>query len=183
MPGSPRPTSARLRPARTSASSRSRTPHCSRRPHGVTVAPPNESWRLPNGVLPGAATLSAVMAAPGCHSPDDIADGADRAVAAADHVGDHARPSGLVRGAKPGPGVTVKILAEHQVVLPLRVMPQAVCRPQAWPPPVRADQEDRDEPVLQVPRDDVQRQALARAPGRPHREPVAQQPPVAPAPP
>ena len=39
MPGSPRSTSARLRPARTSASSPSRVSHCCLRPHNITRRP------------------------------------------------------------------------------------------------------------------------------------------------
>src|SRR5882672_8480018 len=39
MPGSPRTTSTRLRPARTSASSPSRASHCCLRPHNITQRP------------------------------------------------------------------------------------------------------------------------------------------------
>ena len=74
-----------------------------------------------------------------------------------------ARPAGLVGRAEPGAVVAVEVLVEHQVVLPRRVVLQPLGPPEAGPPAVRADQEDRDEPVLQVGDDGVQRQPVARA--------------------
>ena len=71
-------------------------------------------------------------------------------MAAADDVGDQAGPAGLVRRAQPGAVVAVEVLVEHQVVLPRRVVLQALDPAEARPPPVGADQEDRDQPLAQV---------------------------------
>ena len=75
-------------------------------------------------------------------------------MAAADHVRDQPGPSGLVRGAEPGAIVPVEVLVEQQVVFPGRVVLQPLDPPEAGPPPVRADGEQGDEPVLQVGGDD-----------------------------
>src|SRR2546429_7894420 len=79
-------------------------------------------------------------------------------VAAADQVGDQARPAGLVGGAEAGRVVAVEVLAEHEIVLPRRVVLQAIDPPEAGPSAIGAGEEDRDQPVLQVQRDGVQRQ-------------------------
>ena len=86
------------------------------------------SWSVSWPGLPGNGT-------------DHVADGADRAVAAADHVGDQPGPAGLVRGAQPGAVVAVEVLVEQQVVFPGRVVLQPVDPAEAGPPPVRADGE------------------------------------------
>ena len=86
-------------------------------------------------------------------------------MAAADHVGDQAGPAGLVRGAEPGAVVAVEVLAEDQVVPPGRVVLQPLGAAEAGPPAVRAAGEDRDQPVLQVGGDLVERQLLP-GPGR-----------------
>ena len=96
---------------------------------------------------------------------DHIADGADRAVAAADHVRDQPGPSGLVRGAEPGAVVAVEVLVEQQVVFPGRVVLHLVDPAEAGPPPVRADGEQGDEPVLQVGGDHVERHLVPEPAG------------------
>ena len=55
-------------------------------------------------------------------------------------------------GEKPQAGavVTVEVLVEHQVVLPGRVVLQPIDAPEAGPPAVPVDQEDRDQALAQV---------------------------------
>ena len=48
--------------------------------------------------------------------PEEVADGRDVALAAADDVGDQARPPGLVHGAQPRAVVAVEVLGEQQGV-------------------------------------------------------------------
>src|ERR1022692_4091722 len=86
-------------------------------------------------------------------------------VAAADHVGDQAGAAGLVRGAEPGPVVTMEVLTEDQVVAPGRVALQQAGSAEAGPAAPGAAREDRDEPVAQVAGDQVQGEQTA-GPGR-----------------
>jgi hypothetical protein len=51
---------------------------------------------------------------------------------------------------EPGAVLSVEVLVEQQVVLPGRVVQQPVDPPEAGTPPVRADHEQRDKPILQV---------------------------------
>ena len=97
---------------------------------------------------------------------------------AADQVGDHAGPAGLVEGADRGAVVAVEVLAEDQVVVPGRIGLHDLGPAEAGPPAVRAAGEDRDQPVRQVGGDLVQGQLLA-GPGRVlDREVVAEEPVV-----
>jgi hypothetical protein len=100
-------------------------------------------------------------------------------MAAADHVGDHTRPAGLVGGTEAGRVVAVEVLAEDEVVLPRRIVLQPLDPAEAGPPAVGAGEEDRDQPVLQVSRDGVQRQPAPRAGRVLERELAAEEPVVA----
>src|SRR6266516_4396242 len=60
------------------------------------------------------------------NAAEQVADGPDGAVAAADHTRDQAGPFGLMRGAAPGVVVAMEILVEQQVVFPRRVVLQAL---------------------------------------------------------
>src|SRR5437868_238663 len=66
----------------------------------------------PSGTLPGSRPGLEV------NEPEHVADRVDLAVAAADHVGDHPGPAGLVEGAESRAVVAVEVLAEDQVVVP-----------------------------------------------------------------
>jgi len=69
------------------------------------------------GRSPGLAALLPDLASQG---PEHVTDGRHLAVAAADQVGDHAGPAGLVRRAEACPVVAVEVLAETMFVLPRR---------------------------------------------------------------
>src|SRR5712692_4637781 len=73
---------------------------------------------------------------------DHVADAAYLAVLAPDQVGYQAGPAGLVRGAKAGPGVTVEILAEKDVVAPGGIGLQPVRSAEARAAAVRAAGEE-----------------------------------------
>ena len=116
----------------------------------------------------------------GIEGGHDVLDGAHRAVPPPDHVGDHAGPPGLVGRAETGRVVPVKVLVEQQVIFPLRILLQPLDPAEAGPPPVRADEENRDEPVLQVGGDGVEGELLP-GPGRVlQRQVVAEEPVVPP---
>src|SRR5712691_1158941 len=93
--------------------------------------------------------------------PDDVADGINRPMPAADYVGDKPGPAGLVGSADCRSVVTVEVLAENDVVPPRRVVLEPLGPAKAGPPAVRTAREDRDEPVLQVGGDLVQGQLNA----------------------
>src|ERR1700720_2157508 len=103
------------------------------------------SWsrRRSRRSLPGLLRLRA-------EPPDDVADGFDVPVAAADQVGAHAGPAGLVEGADRGAVVAVEVLAEDQVVAPRGIGLQQFGPAEAGPASVLVLGEDRDHPVSQV---------------------------------
>ena len=105
------------------------------------------------------------LATPFGDAAQHVAQGRHVAVAAADRVGDHPGPAGLVGGAQPGAVVAVEVLVEHQVVLPGRVGLEPVDAPEAGTAAVRADQEDRNHALAQVLGDLAEGQFLPR-PGR-----------------
>jgi hypothetical protein len=122
-------------------------------PPSLTVAPSGNG--LPGSAETGGpATVSSPAAR--AHAPDDVPDGINRSVTAADHVGDKPRPAGLVEGADRGAVIAVEVLAEDQVVVPGRIVLQPLGPAEAGPPSVGAAGEDRDQPVLQVGGDLVQ---------------------------
>src|SRR6266536_919661 len=80
-----------------------------------------------------------------------------------DHVRDEPGPARLMRGAEPGAVVAVEVLVEDEIVFPRGIVLQTVDPPEAGPPPVWAYNEDRDEPILQVSGDHVERHPMPRA--------------------
>lgn len=76
----------------------------------------------------------------------DVVNGRNHPVPASDDVSHDPRPPGLVGGAQAGRVIAVEVLMEHQVVLPVRVVLQAVDPAEAGSPAVRTDEEDRHEP-------------------------------------
>src|SRR5215471_5125829 len=68
----------------------------------------------------------------------------------------------LVRGAQASPVITVEVLVEQQVVLPVRIVLHALDPAEAGSPPIGADQEDRNQPVLEVVDDCFESPLLAR---------------------
>ena len=97
--------------------------------------------------------------------PEGVADGGHRSVPSSDHVGHEPGPARLVRRAEPGPVVAVEVLAEHQVVLPGRVVLHPLDTPEARTSPVRTDHEDRGQPFTQI-RDDGGQGQLPAGPCR-----------------
>ena len=73
---------------------------------------------LASGQRAGGRRLGTLTTRLRSQPPDDVADGFDLPVAAADQVGDHAGPAGLVERADRGAVVAVEVFAEDQVVVP-----------------------------------------------------------------
>src|SRR6266542_1618161 len=83
--------------------------------------------------LPRSATYRLSWLIPHIKETDHVADGIDRAVAAADHVRDEPGPARLMRGAEPGAVVAVEVLVEDEIVFPRGIVLQTVDPPEAGP--------------------------------------------------
>src|SRR6185437_7401975 len=80
----------------------------------------------------------------------EIAEWLHGAMSAADHVGDEARPTRVMRRAESGRVVAMEVFVEEQIVLPIRIALHALNTAEAWSPPVRTNQEYGDQTVPQV---------------------------------
>src|ERR1700680_415669 len=143
----------RLTPAAGPASPRPRRrtgrPPCRRRRPRLprSSSPRRRPWHRVGTGFRGAWRWPArrrSLLASGADAPDDVPDGIDGSVPAADHVGDQAGPAGLVECADRGAVVAVEVLTEDQVVVPGRVVLQPLGPAEAGSPAVRAAGKDRD---------------------------------------
>ena len=118
------------------------------RGRGDARSSPSPSRRRPPGHAGGEPDPGAHLGLGSISSPSV---GISPAAAADDQVGDEAGPAGLVRRAEPGAVVAVEVLVEQDVVLPAAGRSGTrSTQPKHGPPPVLADEEDRDQPAPEV---------------------------------